>query len=288
MNVLKIKKTTSVVSIVIPSYLRPNPLLSTIRAVMKEKKYFDELIIVDQKGKLKQKINKEYKNHPVFYFAPQKNGPSFARNFALKKVKGTIVIYIDDDIIPHSHFIKPHIAAFQDKHVMAVAGRVQTKRKNLKKLSKKTAVGKMSRFGAKFDMNFDSLVKQEVDFGLGAHMSFRTSLLKTIGGFDERFDGGPGFEELDVFLTLKEKIGGKVLFEPATTITHLLYPTGGTRIQDTVERTKKYYISFGLFIRKHIKVYFLPFFLFFQIPTFFRSNIFVSLPSFFKGYLQKN
>lgn len=113
-------------SIIIATHNRYNSLIRSINSILNcdydKEKY--EIIIVDNKStdntRLVKEIYKKYKN--FIYVYEEKPGVHFARNRAIKKAKGGILIYTDDDVEVSRNFIKAYVTAFRKYNKMTSAG----------------------------------------------------------------------------------------------------------------------------------------------------------------------
>ncbi len=97
------------VSVIIPTYNRPNELMCSIRTVLDQSYPGDMeiLIIDDSKESLKQKIDKTFseilkkkKNrHIIYIHNAKKEGAPKARNLGIEKSTGEYLAFLDDDDI---------------------------------------------------------------------------------------------------------------------------------------------------------------------------------------------
>jgi O-antigen biosynthesis protein len=118
---------TSLVSIVIPTFDRPDELrlcLQSLLAEVKTSRVKAEVIVVDnhpQTG-LTPPVMKEFPE--ITFVSEVRQGLSNARNAGVRASKGDIIAFIDDDIFPQSGWLDAIIAPFANSRVMAVTGRV--------------------------------------------------------------------------------------------------------------------------------------------------------------------
>ncbi len=98
-------------------------------------------------------------------------------------------------------------------------------------------------FALDFDYTQDA---QEIDQPMGAALLIRTSVLKKVGVFDERFF--IWFEEVDLCRRIKES-GQKINYLSSAQVTH----SGGKSFvqQGILERQKNFFRSCGRYLRKH-------------------------------------
>ena len=86
-----------------------------------------EIIIVDQ-SKRENKPLVEItvgSGDEVKYYKLEKEGTCQAKNFGIKKARGEIIIFLDDDVeIKNKDFIKYHVVNYLNPEIGGVGGRV--------------------------------------------------------------------------------------------------------------------------------------------------------------------
>jgi GT2 family glycosyltransferase len=170
------------------------------------------------------------------------------RNEGISKSSGEIIIFFDDDVEVTSNTIGAHIIEYKDSNILGVAGRVVNDGEDIPTLSDVT-VGEMNNLLTRFEKNFWSTKKQNVEFVYGCNMSFRKKALQSVGGFDEKLPPPlSSFEEVDVSLKIRKL--GLLRFCPAALVYHHRALSGGTRI-DQKRRNQLYYQSYGRLIKNH-------------------------------------
>lgn len=244
------------VSVIITTYNRNEVLINTIKSVLKQKFKNYELIIIDQTKEhdvKTQEFIEKNKNKKFHYYLVAPPSLPAARNSGLKKAKGEVVIYIDDDVILDDGFIKAHYDTYRAHNVVIVAGRVKQKDKPI---SNTLAYLKKTSFGAG---NFNYLKEAFLETPQGCNMSFNKKVLEQVGGFDTNYIGNAMREESDVAFRLR-KLGFRTLFNPKASLYHLFYPIGGCREDSTHDDYIIYRNEMLFFMRHRPKIYF-PFFL---------------------------
>ncbi len=245
------------VSVIIPTYNRDQVLVDTIKSVLKQDFLGYELIIVDQAQFHDKKTDKYLKSlitkKRVTYYKVTPPSLPAARNFGLKKARGEIIIYIDDDVILDPGFIKAHYESFDNKQIVSVVGRIKQKDKPV---SKQLLFLRKTSFGAG-NFNYP-------DFGYaqtaqGCNMSYRKKILLKLGGFDTNYIGNAVREESDVSFKLR-KMGYKILYNPYASLFHLFYKQGGCREKKTIHDNYVIYRNEMLFFLRHRPLIFFPYF----------------------------
>lgn len=249
-------KRRTKVSVIIPTYNRNQVLINTINSVLSQKFSSFELLVVDQSKKHNKKTRdflENLKNKRYKYFKISPPSLPAARNFGLKKSRGDIVIYIDDDVILDPGFIKAHHDSYTKKKAVAVAGRIKEKNKPV---SDKLLFFRKTSFGAG-NFNYPHFAYAET--AQGCNMSYKKSLLKKIGGFDTNFIGNAMREESDVSFKIR-KMGKKILYNPKASLFHLFYQSGGCREKTTIHDNYVIYRNEIIFFLRHRPLKYFPYF----------------------------
>lgn len=253
------------VSIIVPTYNRGKILLNVINSVLDQNFKSFELIIVDQTVKRDESflrsLEKIKDDRLNYYLVTPPSLPS-ARNFGLKKARGEVIIYIDDDVILEKDFIKNHFESFQNNpKIGAVVGRI--KEKEREESLELMHFDKANFIVGGFDYPNESLA----EFVRGCNMSFRNKVLEKLGGFDSNFIGNSLREDSDVSFRLK-KLGYKILYNPKASLIHLFVPYGGCREEDPIYENYIFYRNDLLFYLKNRAKLDLPIFLYKVFKTY--------------------
>lgn len=227
------------ISIIIPTFKRSQSLLRLVESLKNEVDSSVEIIVVEQGINNINDIKDYAKKNKLALrdFFQKKPSMTKARNLGIRYAMGEYVLFLDDDVVAQKKLIHNHLKNYKDQRIGAVGGRVLTLNQPLEK--EKGDVGRISFLG-NFSNGFSSKIPQEIVTLIGCNMSFRKSVLKGIGGFDEGFDGNSLREESDISLRLK-RAGYKIVFEPEAVVEHLREPTGGAR---KTEGRMRWYFDF--------------------------------------------
>lgn len=232
------------VSIVIPTYNRPN-LALTAAEIIRRFHPDIQITIVDQQGEAH--IDKgEIKKLNIKLVDLQVENTSVAKNRGIKESTGDIIFFFDDDIEITEDTIPQQLKEYDDPQVMGTCGRVLNDHEQIPK-DTDVPTGTMNWLGTKFVQQFWSTRKQKIDFPYGCNMSFRADVLKKVNGFDERFP--KIFEEID--LGKRVRTHGKLMFVPEALAYHHKAKSGGTRT-DMKNKMRMIYTNYGLYIAKHV------------------------------------
>ncbi|MEO1589951.1 MAG: hormogonium polysaccharide biosynthesis glycosyltransferase HpsN [Cyanobacteria bacterium J06632_22] len=240
------------ISVIVPTYGREAVLCDTIKSVLQQDYPAYELIVVDQ----------THDHTPATQtFLEQVSGAGdiqlytvnwaslpAARNYAIERSKGDVLLFLDDDVELPDGFLWGHARNYQrDSEIGAVAGRVFDRMKLAESRSAKRIEDlppeAMDPGIAWYHIDLVHTVKaQQVLTARGCNMSFRRDVFATHGlRFDERFQGSAVREESDFCLRFR-KTGLKIWYDPEANLVHLGEETGGCH--DIATRSLKYQLTF--------------------------------------------
>jgi len=265
-------------TIVIPTYNRTKTALALAKN-LRDRYPNVWIIVVDQLSKEKIEAKWLIENNIQLYNLHEAN-LSAARNYGAKVIKRDVILFFDDDVEVPDGAIDAHMECYEDKKVVAVAGRVIN---DGEKIPKKSDVetGKTNFLHTKFIQNFYSTKKQFVDFPYGCNMSFRRSAFKGVGGFDEKFS--KIFDEIDMGVRIAKV--GKIIFEPEALVYHHKALSGGIRDEEKKNKNKMIYLYYGYFLRKNVPFPYSMISLILRTVTVLRECPY-AFSSLYKGYLK--
>lgn len=242
------------ISIVIPTFHRKKSLLRLLQTLDKKM----EIIVVEQEENNKKAFKKYI---TTYIFLPKRSTPH-AMNVGVKRAKGDLVLFLDDDVTVTKDFRKHHEKNFKDPAVAATVGRIITDGQKIE--AERMDTGRIDWLGECSD-GFSSAHRQKVDTVIGANTCWRKDILLKLGGFDERFTGNALRFESDLSLRAKQA-GYTIVFEPKALVYHHRESTGGTR---KTEGRMRWYIDYfhneTLFFLKHRPYYLYPVYLLIKI-----------------------
>ena len=248
------------VSVVVPTFNRADILEKTISFLLKQTYLDYEIIIIDQSSCPDTK--KFEKNSDIIkYTHIKEKGVSNARNVGIKKSKGDIILFLDDDIIPDNDLILHHVQGYRDKKVGCVAGRAI---EEPDVLTNTNITGCTVALSGRVLRNFRSVSRRYIHAALGANMSFLKEAIDKTGLFDTRFIGSSQFEEADYCYRLR-KSGYSILYEPEALVNHLRIQTGGCRLDEPFQEIYCRLRNTVLFYAKNMNRLLLPFVFFVHI-----------------------
>ena len=246
------------ISVIIPTYGREKILIESVKDILKQEYSDFEVLIIDQtqnhepetENFLADLANAEKIN---WYKVNWASLPG-ARNYAVRRSKGDIVLFIDDDVKLEPTYLQAHSKNYQEnKEIGAVAGRVFDR---MKLADFATANADNSPYTidylpeaakdpgiAWYYIDLVHTTKpQQVISARGCNMSFRKEIFTKYNiWFDERFRGSAVREESDFCLRLR-KTNYKIWYDPEANLVHLGEETGGCH--DISTRSLKYQLTF--------------------------------------------
>lgn len=239
------------ISVIIPTYGREEVLCSTLADVLQQHYPAFEVVVVDQtpqhEPKTQQYLDQLEQQGKIRLFRVLWANLPAARNYGVRRSRGEIVLFIDDDVQLPNGFLAAHSANFQrDPKIGAVAGRVRDRQKLLQ--DDTTVVRELppEAHDPAIAWYYLDLVRtvnpQPVLTARGCNMSFRRSLFDHYGlWFDERFSASAVREESDFCLRIRST-GLIIWYDPAAELVHLGEESGGCH--DISTRSLRYQLTF--------------------------------------------
>lgn len=176
----------ALVSVIIPTYKRPEYICEAIESVLHQTEIDIEIIVVDDNGLNTEEQLQNYKllrkyieNQNIKYVPHKKNqNGSVARNTGIQNSKSDFIAFLDDD-----DYFEPNKIELQIKKIKESGADIclcgYTRRyMNGNELS----VPKMS------DITVPNVLMNRVDTCAGSCLLVKTNLVKRINGFDESFE----------------------------------------------------------------------------------------------------
>jgi len=177
------------VSVIIPTYNRPESLKKAIKTVIAQTFKNVEIIIVDDDSDSNnKKVIDSFNNNRIFYFKNEKRmGAPYSRNKAIAQAKGEYIAFLDDDDEWVNLKLEKQLKEFDNENVGLVVCYSLDKRFGITRVSKPQK-----------NISFNDLLKS---FNLSSTSSYvvRKKILDEIGLFDISL---PSAQEYDLALRL--------------------------------------------------------------------------------------
>ena len=166
---------TPTFSVIVPTYNRRERLEQLLRRLESQTMKSFEVVVADQTPEI-EPLDPEMFRFPLKYVYLETPGATRARNEAIRLAEGELVAFTDDDCEPDPLWLANAEGYFRDDNVVGVEGRIE---------------GGVA--GADYPYLVSNIGLEGMGF-LTANLFVRLDALRTVGGFDERFDH-PHFRE---------------------------------------------------------------------------------------------
>ncbi|MFC1663145.1 glycosyltransferase family 2 protein [Patescibacteria group bacterium] len=252
------KNNQPIVSYVIPTLNRPESIVELSYQLLGQNYPNYEIVVVDQSAVTNRamwRMTDQYKKK-LRYYTLKKTGTTGARNVGIAKSRGEIIIFLDDDCrVDGDDFTTQHVSNYTDSKIGGVGGRIvdENVKLNRQQSGKVCWVTKTGKIYA----NASATERVNINAPRGGNMSFRRSVIRVAGGFDERFSGNAMREETDFSLRVVKK-GYFITFDPQAEAVHLGLPFGGSRDETKQEWYYHFFHNEMLFFLKHFPKIYLP------------------------------
>ena len=216
-------------TLIIPTYNRGEVLAETIRMAA-DQDYADyEVIVVDQDPVIPHVVYRAIADakRPVRLIRLAHPNLPAARNVGVRAANGEIIIFIDDDVVIGSEYVRQHVRHYSDSAVGGVMGLTLPPRRADEEAEIRHA---LHRFYAS-DASVDGVA--QVTWMLGCNCSYRKSAIVVGGMSVERLTGSACSERCSTLAIRVRHLGNKLLFDPQIRLVHLEIVTGGCENRPT-------------------------------------------------------
>ncbi|NJK36724.1 MAG: glycosyltransferase family 2 protein [Oscillatoriales cyanobacterium SM2_3_0] len=240
------------ISVVIPTYNREEALRDSIADVLKQDYPGFEVIVVDQtqnhQPETQAYLEELAKAKKIHWYRVDWASLPGARNYAVRRAKGEVILFLDDDVQLPEGFLQTHARNYLDNpKIGAVAGRVFDRMK-LGESGGALTIEELPPEAfdpgiAWYHIDLVHTVKpQQVISARGCNMSFRREIFDKYGlRFDERYKGSAVREESDFCLRIRQT-GYIIWYDPEASLVHLGEEVGGCH--DISTRSLQYQVTF--------------------------------------------
>jgi cellulose synthase/poly-beta-1,6-N-acetylglucosamine synthase-like glycosyltransferase len=213
-------------SVLLPSYRRPEDLERCLIALAGQHRLPDEIIIVSRKGDQPTlELERKWRTAlPLVRVEVDRPGQVNALNAGLDVVRHTIVAITDDDAAPRPEWLARIEARFQsDAQLGGLGGRDWLHKNGQVDGRIRSPVGKILWFGRVVgNHHLGSGQPRQVDVLKGANMSYRMNAVGAIR-FDPRLRGDGAQVCNDMAFSLEVKAAGwRLVYDPSVEVDH--YP----------------------------------------------------------------
>ncbi len=185
---------SGLISVVIPSYNRPERLIRAVNSVLEQTYKNLEVIIIDDASDNKIHLRDLENSERVRVLYNDVNrGPCYSRNRGISEARGEYINFLDDDDILFSDKLEKQVKFFNDsknqKLGMVTAHAIDERSGEV--------VEKYNRVQGNI---YTSLLKSYAVSGIET-MLFKTSIIKSLGGFDIELESS---QEYDLLIRFAE------------------------------------------------------------------------------------
>jgi glycosyltransferase involved in cell wall biosynthesis len=227
------------ISVVIPTYRRPEMLARCLRAASGQSLGPEEfeILVADNAGDeaAREWVESSAQNSRLsirYLNAARKPGPAFARNEGWRAARGEIVAFTDDDCVPDENWLAEGLKIFAaNENAAAVTGKIEMP---------------LPELPTDYELNESGLTTAEF---VTANCFVRRAVLAGLGGFDERFTAA-WREDSDLhFRLLAARL--EIVRAPRAAVAHPIRPA---RFGVSVFQQKKSMFD-ALLYRKHPRLF---------------------------------
>jgi glycosyltransferase involved in cell wall biosynthesis len=253
------------ISVVIPTYRRPQDLAACLDSILGQSVMPLEVIVVDNEAaQSTQTLVRQYEAKysecqiTLRYLANKKNSLPFARNLGVKSSSGEIVLFLDDDFILESGYLDEIIRMYEGKPgVLGVQGYVggdasRSYRMRALFFLPRPEEGKcrvMPSIYTTYPLNLEEPIPCE--YLSGCNASFRRLIL-TEFAFDENLLKYSFGEDLDLSYRISQCYPKSLWITPFARGIHKVSPAGRSADKEaaTLSEVYRLYIFYKLFSTK--------------------------------------
>jgi len=206
--------------------LRPMLMACLERLTAEAQDYPGCEIIVALNGPEDAALTEAVSRFPVRLLHEPRRGVSIARNYAVHRAKGDILVFVDDDVLPADNWLDEILKGFSDPNVACVTGRVIPA--GSLSLSAERAERYYSSGRALSEWSLDASSPHWYQYilgepvGFGCNMAFRKSFLESCSLFPADLGAGSligGGDEFYMYIQVV-KNGYRLRHAPAAAVTH--------------------------------------------------------------------
>lgn len=211
------------VTVLVPSYRRPELLLRCLDGVLAGTRLPEQIVVVlrDSDAESHGALEGWRAAHPGLVDVAEvtEAGPMAAANAGLRLARGEVVALLDDDCVPTERWLERIVAHYADPQVIGVGGRDIVHHGDRISAEPQPVVGRITWYGRIIGNHHQPGFTEpvEVDHLKGANMSFRRAVIPR---YDLRLRSGV-YHEVDVAFGARAG-GGRIVYDPVAAVDH--YP----------------------------------------------------------------
>jgi len=245
-------------SIVIPTVNRQDIVRGLVQSLKNQSYKGTEIIIVDQTTFPDASLAQDT---DIVYIHQDVPSTTLARNAGVESAKGSIILFLDDDVeVPNTYLVQSLMDFFSKKSDYAGAAlTIEDKNKELNKENQHMSTKVMAITWSGRVLPYAHGVEQDVKAPRGGGVAYRKEVIISLGGFDSRYVGNAMREETDFSLRVVQN-RGPIRYLPKLQIIHLAFQRGGSRSADRISWYRDFFANELLFQLTHFSRLALPLF----------------------------
>jgi glycosyltransferase involved in cell wall biosynthesis len=213
-------------SVIIPTRDRPNFLLRSVELLLDQAKEVEnrlEIIVVDDGSKidistpLHELVTCRNQLDLLRIFHQSPSGPAVARNLAIKEAKGSLILFLGDDIFASPGLLRAHIEAHTQEYLspnIAILGMADF----ANELNRTPFTSWWRLWNFRYWLLLENKRSPDYSFFYTNNLSVKRSFLLENGLFDESFPY-PAYEDTELGVRLFNK-GMQLVFKPYAQAVH--------------------------------------------------------------------
>jgi GT2 family glycosyltransferase len=184
------------VSIIVPTYNRPDSLADCVRSIAQLDYPADrvEVLIVNDGSRIDPKERLDlHGSLRVELLAQPHGGPAQARNLAARRAKGEFLVFVDDDCVVPSDFLRRLSAHLVETPTAGIGGQTLNVLDNVYSIA--------SQVHVEYLYNFYNAVPERALFFSSNNLALPAEGFRRVGGFDGTFVTGEDRDFCDRWLS---------------------------------------------------------------------------------------
>jgi len=215
------------VSVVIPTFQRRQHLSRVLEALSTQTVAPIEVIVVDASpgdDQLTEAETQPVRDWLVYLRGIAPGNVSYQRNLALRRCRGSVILFVDDDVEFGPELIEEHLRALETTGASAISGLILLPGEGTSTNPRRRFPHRIADPGAPNYQAFDGVIESYVI--CTANFSVRREAALAIGGFDEHVHGTVDDVEFGIRLA---RNGFRVVHHNGPRVLHLRVPGSGSR-----------------------------------------------------------
>lgn len=212
------------ISVIVPTYKREAVLVESLAGISALLKPGDEILVIDQTPEhdaaTTEALHRMSSSGAIRWYRRAKPSQNEAMNIAALMAGGTILLFLDDDIVPSDNLLEGHRRVLAEPNgAPATCGQV---------LQPWNPAPVQNVQG--FDLEFDTAYAAscEIRSLIGANFAIRRDTYLALGGMDENFFGSNYRNDAELAYRICKVTGKRIRFLPDAGLRHL-FAGGGNR-----------------------------------------------------------